>query len=484
MSKQNIGIEEIQKIMQENNLSFSDIAKIAAGMNNGIITEKEKPVTKETSYEISSASYPDFTVTKTTTTQTKILVIAPSCNGYFIKTKTRNKDWEIEQLNEKNYANFAKDIKEPIEFEDNFWLKNLPSGEQGYFTIMRYLETDGIMEMLKDKCAPKYIKEYFMDNRTYYGSTENDIKVQVKYYKAFPILYKEYFNDTNYKISNMVRYHPELLYTIYKRFGLEKARDFVETAKLALISPWNGSYYSGSSGNIFVQDAEHYTQSKFHLIHKNERGEDVEYIGFYPSSSQIPYMEMDYEHFKEYYFFESYRMGYECVHDMLRDWNDDLKQQKTIYGKIKEKYPLNLQTHHARLSRIERQMRETIERKGFDAQAIVAKEYEWKMDKDEGNYIFIAPTVPEDFYNEARNQANCLAGYVSRFAKGDDIIMFMRDKEQPEASLVTIEIIGDTITQALRRSNRYPLFEQVQALKKFAKKFKLKYKEPREYEGV
>ena len=123
-------------------------------------------------------------------------------------------------------------------------------------------------------------------------------------------------------------------------------------------------------------------------------------------------------------------------------------------------------------------MRETIERKGFDAQAIVAKEYEWKMDKDEGNYIFIAPTAPEDFYNEARNQANCLAGYVSRFAKGDDIIMFMRDKEQPDMSLVTIEIIGDTITQALRRSNHYPLFEQVQALKKFAKKFKLKYKEP------
>ena len=482
MSKQNIGIEEIQKIMQENNLSFSDIAKIAAGMNNGIITEKEKSVVKEIGYKISSASYPDFTVTKTTATQTKILVIAPSCDGYFIKTKTRNKDWEIEQLNEKNYSNFAKDIKEPIEFEDNFWLKYLPNGEQGYFTIMRYLQTDGIMDMFKDRCAPKYIKEYFMDNRSYYSDTESDIRTQIKYYKAFPILYRQYFNDTNRTISQMVKYRPELLYTIYKRFGLEKARDFIETAKLALISPWGGSYYSSSNGNIFVQDTEHYIQSKFHLARKNERGEDEEYIGFYPSSCQIPYMEMDYEHFKEYYFFESYRMGYEGVCDMLRDWNDDLKQQKAIYGKIKEKYPLNLQTHHARLSRIQRQMRETIERKGFDAQAIIAKEYEWKMDKDEGNYIFIAPTAPEDFYNEARNQANCLAGYVSRFAKGDDIIMFMRDKEQPEASLVTIEIVGDTITQALRRSNKQPLFEQVQALKKFAKKFKLKYKEPKEYE--
>lgn len=484
MSKQQIGFEEIQKIMQENNLSFSDIAKIAAGMNNGIITEKEKTTMKEIGYEISSASYPDFTVTKTTATQTKILVIAPSCNGYFIKTKTRNKDWEVEPLSEKNFANFAKDIKEPIEFEDDFWLKNLPSGEQGYVTIMRYLETPGIMDMFKDKCAPKYIKEYFMDNRSYYGGTENDIKIQIKFYKAFPILYREYFNDTNYTISHMVKYHPELLYTIYKRFGLEKARDFVETVRISLISLWSNGYYSGSASNIFVQDTANYMQSKFHLTHTNERGEREEYIGFYPSSCQIPYMEMDYEHFKEYYFFESYRMGYEGAHDMLRDWNDDLKQQKAIYGKIKEKYPLNLQTHHARLSRIERQMRETIERKGFDAQAIVAKEYEWKMDKDEGNYIFIAPTVPEDFYNEARNQANCLAGYVSRFAKGDDIIMFMRDKEQPEASLVTIEIVGDTITQALRRSNHHPLFEQVQALKKFAKKFKLKYKEPREYEGI
>lgn len=484
MSKQNVGIEEIQKIMQENNLSFSDIAKIAASMNNGIITEKEKPAAKEIGYEITSASYPDFTVTKTTATQTKILVIAPSCDGYFIKTKTRNKDWEVEQLNEKNYSNFTKDIKEPIKFDDNFWLKNLPNGEQGYFTIMKYLKTPGIIDMFKDKCAPKYMKEYFMDSRSYCGSTESDIKTQIKYYKAFPVLYREYFNDTNYTISQMVKYRPELLYAVYKRFGLEKARDFIETARLALISPWTNGYYSGSASDVFVQDADIYTRSKFHLTNINERGEKEEYIGFYPSSCQIPYMEMDYDHFKEYYFFESYRMGYEGAHDMLRDWNDDLKQQKAIYGKIKEKYPLNLQTHHARLSRIERQMKETIERKGFDTQATVAKEYEWKMDKDEGDYIFIAPTVPEDFYNEARNQANCLAGYVSRFAKGDDIIMFMRDKEQPDASLVTIEIIGDTITQALRRSNKQPLFEQVQALKKFAKKFKLKYREPTEYERI
>lgn len=484
MSKQNIGIEEIQKIMQENNLSFSDIAKIAASMNNGIITEKEKSTVKEVSYEIISTSYPDFTITKTTATQTKILVIAPSCDGYFIKTKTRNKDWEVEQLSEKNFANFAKDMKEQITFEKDFWLTTLPNGEQGYYTLMQYLETSGIKDMMKDKCAPKYTKEYFMSNRSYYGSSENDIRTQIKYYKAFPVLYREYFNNTNNVVSNMVKYKPELLYTVYKRFGLEKARDFVETAKIALISPWGGSYYSGSTSGIYIQDTNKAEDSKFYIAVNNDDGTKSEYIGFYPSSSYIPYMEMDYEHFKEYYFFESYRMGYECVHDMLRDWNDDLKQQKAIYGKIKEKYPSNLQTHHARLSRIERQMREAIERKGFDAQAIVAKEYEWKMDKDEGNYIFVAPTAPEDFYNEARNQANCLAGYVSRFAKGEDIIMFMRDKEQPEASLVTIEIIGDTITQALRRSNYQPLLEQVRAIKKFAKKFKLKYKEPREYDGV
>ena len=63
--------------------------------------------------------------------------------------------------------------------------------------------------------------------------------------------------------------HPELLYTVYKRFGLEKARDFVETARLALISPWVNGYYSGSASNVFVQDAANYTQSKFHLININ-----------------------------------------------------------------------------------------------------------------------------------------------------------------------------------------------------------------------
>ena len=70
------------------------------------------------------------------------------------------------------------------------------------------------------------------------------------------------------------------------------------------------------------------------------------------------------------------------------------------------------------------------------------------------DYVFIAPKEPQDFYDEATAQSNCLAGYIERYADGKDYIVFMRKKDTPEVSLVTIELdLNGNLCQAYQARN-------------------------------
>ena len=88
MSKE-ITFESFQELMQKGGFDPSDVAKFAAMMKSGIVPEVNTKKSKDIGFEITSKSYPDFSITKTTPTQTKVLYISPSCNGYFIRIKNR-----------------------------------------------------------------------------------------------------------------------------------------------------------------------------------------------------------------------------------------------------------------------------------------------------------------------------------------------------------------------------------------------------------
>lgn len=473
MSKKNIGIEEIQKIMQENNLSFSDIAKLAAGLNNGIVGEEKvntESINKkpEVTFELTSQSYPDFTVTKTTPTQTKILVVAPSCNGFFIKSKTGKQEWKIEELTEKAYASFMQGYKDQtLKFEDDFWIDKLQTGEKYWSCINDYLSINGIRNMLRDHCAPKFKRDQFGLNGNRHADASCDIRSQILFYNAMPILYKEYYKDA--RVGCYVNHYPAFIYTVYKRFGLDKARDYLEEAKISLQTLQGYSYYT-SIRNVFCYDNPNSPiESKYYISIGDNN------IGFDPASCSIPFMEMDFDCFKEYCLYESYRMGYQNIRTMFDEWNDCLKQQMELYGKIREKYPSNLQTYHAKLSQIMRVRRDYIEEDMVAKASEAAQSYAWDMPK-EWNYTFLIPKKKDDFYDEASQQANCLAGYVGKFAMGDCIIVFMREKETPDTSCVTIEIVEGIITQAYRKSNKPVSYEENDAIKEYAKKFHLIYR--------
>lgn len=64
-----------------------------------------------------------------------------------------------------------------------------------------------------------------------------------------------------------------------------------------------------------------------------------------------------------------------------------------------------------------------------------------------------------------------LASYIDRVIDGKCDILFLRKRNNPEESLVTIEVVNGKIVQARRRFNDFVTEEDQKAIDYFNKKF-------------
>lgn len=88
-----------------------------------------------------------------------------------------------------------------------------------------------------------------------------------------------------------------------------------------------------------------------------------------------------------------------------------------------------------------------------------------------GDYIFIYPESTQDIKDEATMQNNCVASYIDKVIDGECHILFLRKKNKPDESLVTIEVRNNHIVQARRRFNDEVTAEDQKAIDAFNKKF-------------
>jgi hypothetical protein len=102
----------------------------------------------------------------------------------------------------------------------------------------------------------------------------------------------------------------------------------------------------------------------------------------------------------------------------------------------------------------------------------INKDYECTF----GEYRFIYPESTQEIKDEASQQSNCVASYIDRVIDGQCHIMFLRKKDNPDKSLVTIEIVDNKIVQAKRRFNDPVTFEDQEAIDKWNKKYAKKEK--------
>lgn len=140
---------------------------------------------------------------------------------------------------------------------------------------------------------------------------------------------------------------------------------------------------------------------------------------------------------------------YEAIEDMrfiMSEVRDYARMMSSISNKY-DKYPRNLLTTHKIACRNYNRLRKEFTEELFRKR--IKKEYEFTY-KD---YCFIYPKSTNDIKAEAVAQNNCVASYIDGVIDGRCDIMFLRKKDDPDKSLVTIEIRDGKIVQARRRFN-------------------------------
>ena len=149
------------------------------------------------------------------------------------------------------------------------------------------------------------------------------------------------------------------------------------------------------------------------------------------------------------------------IRQLMSDYPDYLHRELHLKGERMakmEKYPKTwYTTSHLQKDEYEKlQYLERLEEGGnadkFNNSIAANKHLEW----EDGNYLVRMPKNAADIRDEAAQMDHCVATYIPAIEAGRKIVMFMRDKEDPEKSLVTIEVIDGAITQAYAHKDTDP----------------------------
>lgn len=385
-------------------------------------TPKNIPAPPKNEYTLTVAEYPDIVITKAMARGMKSLVLMVSAGAAFIKTEMNGKEPVSEELSENNFKNFAAGMPD-IVLPDDFWADRITREIVCARNLIKLFKDDVQLEMFRRRAfgSVKY---------PLLGECFTDFGYLVDAYRKMTVLYMDVLN--NDKSLQFLVNELSFVEELQKRFGLDGARKFLHEYEVSIVDVrLNSGHYDYRTGNFGYPDAYSRTYREF-------------------LRDSIPQETFKLDSFIEYVLYSSYRMGYAfSIKQFFQDWKDTLRMQKNIYGKIKDKYPRALPMAHMQLSQKTTMMRAEIDEKMFAEQAEKVCLYEGTY----RGFAFVGPKRKQDFFDEAVSQASCIASYVDKFTRGECQILFMRHKETPETSYITVEIINGCVAQAKLAAN-------------------------------
>ena len=133
--------------------------------------------------------------------------------------------------------------------------------------------------------------------------------------------------------------------------------------------------------------------------------------------------------------------------DVKRNLQDTMRMFSNMSDKY-DRYPRNLLTVHQIAIRNFRRLGLQYDAAAFKRQVDPSLAWQYK------GYTVIVPQTPQDIKDEAVQQHNCVASYINDVINGRCQIVFLRYKAEPEKSLVTVEVKGDRVVQALQTYNQ------------------------------
>lgn len=156
--------------------------------------------------------------------------------------------------------------------------------------------------------------------------------------------------------------------------------------------------------------------------------------------------------------------GLNVTYKLLREIGDYANMMRQISDKY-DKYPRYFLSTHAIAARNYNRLKREFDERNF--QKMITPEYEITY-KD---YKFFYPKSTQEIKDEAVQQHNCVASYIQRVIEGDSHIIFLRKKDNPKKSVVTVQVRNGKIVQAYQAYNTVCTEEQQEAIEAFNKKF-------------
>lgn len=417
---------------------------------NAITKPRRKYTKPVTEWEVVMNDACDGAIRRKTAKTSRLLVLLMSKGQFYIKDEISD---EIEILGDENLAKFlagsdcinnvvpwCKSIgggkrKDAAEFvrlvnDENFqWLARrglhsftytLNEWHNGYYEIKRKRDSfDSPIQKMLNKIGEEFVGHERWTELTAGCTTQNDVERKL----------------LSFKSSNTVSDIKEMI----DKFGIDWTRDFLRA--------FVNAPYVGTTIPTWWRMRSLFNVCKF-----------------------------DNTSLREYLFGESVRQGFGIVDNDWRNrdnidrfvnlWSDTLAMQVTLRGKVYDKYPDDLPGLHQRLSFRCALRSISIDETMFMVHSKRIAENEYKDDK----YLIRVPRNKEDMLDEASQQANCLASYVKAYSNDETDIYFMRSVEDPDKSLVTVEVRDGRIRQAYRACNRTPSKEEIEWLDEWAAK--------------
>jgi hypothetical protein len=152
----------------------------------------------------------------------------------------------------------------------------------------------------------------------------------------------------------------------------------------------------------------------------------------------------------------------EGMDSILRELEDYARMMKQISPKF-DKYPRHFLTTHRIASRNYNRLKEKFDEEKFKSRIDLEMEHTF------GGYCFIYPKCVQEIKDESVQMSNCVSSYVKKVIDGRCDILFLRYKDSPDKSLVTIEVRDNKIVQALQKYNHPLTNEQSEIVDKWNK---------------
>lgn len=150
-------------------------------------------------------------------------------------------------------------------------------------------------------------------------------------------------------------------------------------------------------------------------------------------------------------------------YDVAREHRDYLKMSSDMSNRF-DKYPKYFLSVHRIISK-----NYTIFKDNYNVE-LFQKNIKKEMEYANGKYIIVYPETPDDIKDEATQQSHCVASYIDRVIDGKTNILFMRKRDFPEKSLITLEVKNNKIIQKKGKLNRGLSKEEMMFVSKYQEK--------------